>query len=147
MAGVGGYPSLLLTQSLADAQTEQQKASDRAHSQDDPHLRSTKEVTGYGIAATDGHLGHIQDFLVDVETWRICYLGVDTQDWWPGKTVLLPPAWIDRVNWLERSVSVHTTRERIKDAPQWDRDKPIDLAFEQKLAAYTTSISVIDGAG
>ena len=33
------------------------------------------------------------------------------------------------------------------NAPQWDRDKPIDLAFEQKLAAYTTSISVIDGAG
>ena len=45
------------------------------------HLRSTKEVTGYGISATDGHLVHIDDEIVDEETWRIRYLAVDTRDW------------------------------------------------------------------
>src|ERR1700733_14269240 len=31
----------------------------------DPHLRSTLTVSGYHIQATDGEIGHVEDFIVD----------------------------------------------------------------------------------
>ncbi len=51
----------------------------------DSHLRSTREVRGYHIQATDDEIGHVEDFIIDDETWAIRYLVVDTQNWWPGK--------------------------------------------------------------
>jgi hypothetical protein len=40
---------------------------------DDPHLRSAREVTGYAIQARDGALGHVEDFIVDDESWALRY--------------------------------------------------------------------------
>ena len=133
-------PTLTATQ-WADLQHKadhqaRQDAEDCAHEHADAHLRSTKEVTGYGISATDDHLGHVTDFIVNDETWRISYLTVDTQNWWPGKSILLPPEWITRVNWSERSVSVNVTRDQVKGAPEWEAEKIISHAFETQLYAY-----------
>ncbi|WP_395144543.1 PRC-barrel domain containing protein [Armatimonas sp.] len=124
-----------ILQHKADHQARQD-AEDCAHERADAHLRSTKEVTGYGISATDGHLGHVTDFIVNDETWRISYLTVDTQNWWPGKSILLPPEWITRVSWSERSVSVNVTRDQVKGAPEWEAEKIISRAFETQLYAY-----------
>ncbi len=49
----------------------------------DPHLRSTRDVTGHHIQAADGEIGHVEDFIIDVEAWAIRYLVVDTRNWWP----------------------------------------------------------------
>jgi len=57
----------------------------------DPHLRSIREVSGYHIHATDGELGHVEDFVIDDETWAIRYLIVDTRNWLPGKKILIAP--------------------------------------------------------
>jgi hypothetical protein len=51
---------------------------------DDPHLRSTSDVIGHSIQALDGEIGHIEDFVVDDETWVIRYLVVDTKNWCRG---------------------------------------------------------------
>jgi len=51
----------------------------------DHHLRSSHEVTGYHIQAKDGELGHVEDFIIDDETWAIRYLIVNTSNWWAGK--------------------------------------------------------------
>jgi len=45
----------------------------------DPHLRSTKDITGYHIQALDGEIGHVTDFIIDEENWSIRYLVVDTK--------------------------------------------------------------------
>ena len=71
----------------------------------DPHLRSTRDVSGHHIQAADGEIGHVEDFIIDDETWAIRYLIIDTQNWWPGKKVLVSPQWIERVSW-ERVESV-----------------------------------------
>ena len=63
---------------------------------DDPHLRSSRAVTGYHIQATDGDLGHVEDFIVDDHSWTIRYMVLDTTNWWPGKKVLVAPDWIER---------------------------------------------------
>src|SRR5260370_8442569 len=76
-----------------DGMTEEMAARERGTELGDPSLRSTRDVTGYYIAALDGDLGHVDDFLIDYREWAIRYLGVDTRNWWPGKKVVLSPAW------------------------------------------------------
>jgi stress response protein YsnF len=137
--GMGGwgsylYPGELLTHAYAE--TPERLASEQLHEHADPNLRSTKEVMGYGVSATDGHIGHIEDFVVDDETWRIRYLSVDTRDWWPGKQVLLPPDWIINLNWPAANVTVTVTRDQVKNAPEWDHTTPISSAFEDQLYRY-----------
>ena len=126
----------------ANGGTSQQEADERARDhesardQQDVHLRSAQEVTGYGIEARDGHLGHVDDFLIDDETWKIRYLAVDTRDWWPGKKVLLPLDWIGRVSWPDRTVATEVTRDQVQNGPEWDPREPISRAFEGQLARY-----------
>ncbi len=85
----------------------------------DPHLRSTRDVSGYDIQATDGEIGHVEDFIIEDETWMIRYLLIDTQNWWPGKKVLISPQWIERISWEESKVFVNLTCEAIKQSPEY----------------------------
>jgi hypothetical protein len=98
-----------------------------------PHLRSTREVTGYHISATDGEVGHVTDFIIDDETWAIRYLIVDTLNWWPGKRILLAPRWIDRVSWGESKVFVDLTRALIKDSPDYPGEYVLNRDYENGL--------------
>jgi uncharacterized protein YrrD len=98
----------------------------------DPHLRSMQEVTGYHIHATDGEIGHVDDFVIDDETWAIRYLIVDTKNWWPGKRVLVSPQWIERVSWRESMVFVNMSRETIKEAPEFT-DESLNREYETGL--------------
>lgn len=102
----------------------------------DPHLRSTDAVSGYHVQATDDEIGHIEDFVIDDETWEIRYLIVDTRNWWPGKKVLLSPEWIDRVSWDEMKVFVNLPKEAIKEAPEFSKDQPITRDYEIELHSH-----------
>ena len=65
----------------------------------DPRLRSANEVINYRIGATDGEIGHVEDFIVDDETWAIRYMVIDTRNWLPGRKVLVAPQWIESATW------------------------------------------------
>ena len=67
--------------------------------QPDSHLRSTQEVIGYTIQASDGEIGHVEDFLIDDSNWAIHSMVVATGHWWSGKNVMVPPKSIQRVSW------------------------------------------------
>jgi uncharacterized protein YrrD len=111
-----------------------EKASGQAPG--DVHLRSSREVEGYHIQARDGEIGHVEDFIVDDETWRLRYLVVDTRNWWPGKKVLVAPEWIARISWEEALVHVDLTREAIKAGPEFDPGQPINREYEARLYDY-----------
>jgi hypothetical protein len=100
------------------------------------HLRSAREVLAYGIQATDGELGHVEDFLVDGRSWAIRYMTVDTANWWPGKKVLIAPEWITRVSWTDSRVHVSMSREQIKSAPEYDPSRPVEREHERRLWQY-----------
>lgn len=84
----------------------------------DSHLRSTNDVSGHHVHATDGEIGHVDDFLLDDASWTIRYLVIDTTNWWPGKKILVSPEWIDRVSWGEREVFVDLDRNAIREVPE-----------------------------
>lgn len=67
--------------------------------------------------ATDGEIGHLEDFIVDDESWTIRYMVVDTRNWWPGRKVLVAPKWIQRVRWSDSMVYVDLSRDAIKNGP------------------------------
>jgi PRC-barrel domain len=102
----------------------------------DSHLRSSREVTGYHIQATDGDIGHVEDFLVDDRSWAIRYVVVDTTNLWPGKKVLVAPAWIERVDWGDAKVHVDLGREQIKASPEYDPARPIERGYETRLHGH-----------
>lgn len=99
----------------------------------DLHLRSTSAVSGYNIQALDGDIGHVEDFVIDDETWVIRYLIIDTQNWWPGKKVLISPEWIDRVSWDQGTVFVNLFRDAIKQAPEYSADKLVNREYESEI--------------
>jgi hypothetical protein len=99
----------------------------------DSHLRSTNEVAGYAIQATDGEIGHVTDFIFDEETWAIRYLVLSTHTWWPGKSVLIPPQWIERVSWGESKVFVNLTRESVKNSPEYSDESLLNREYETML--------------
>ncbi len=85
----------------------------------DPTLRSSHAVTNYRIRATDGDIGHVDDFLLDDDSWAIRYLVVRTGRRWAGRKVLLAPAWIERVDWHHSEVHVTVTRAQVEKSPEY----------------------------
>jgi hypothetical protein len=107
-----------------------------AQQEKEHHLRSTREVIGYHIQARDGEIGHVEDFIADDQTWAIQYMVVDTRNWLPGRKVLIAPAWIEKVDWLERLVHVDLLRETIQNSPEFDPSAPVNRAYEVRLYDY-----------
>jgi hypothetical protein len=102
----------------------------------DSHLRSSKAVHGYRIETTDGEIGHLDGYVIDDETWSIRYIEVATRNWLPGKKVLLSPEWIDRVSWLDQTLSVGLSTDAIKDAPEYVMSRPLTREYENKLYVH-----------
>lgn len=96
----------------------------------DVHLRSTQEVSIYSIAATDGDIGIVEDFILDDESWAIRYLAIDTHKWWPGKKVLIAPQWIASIDWAQARVHVRLSRAEIKQSPGYDKAKLLAASGE-----------------
>lgn len=99
----------------------------------DPHLRSMKTVSGYYIQATDGEIGHLDDFIFDAETWKINYLEIDTKNWLPGRRFIISPEWIDHVGWDDSTVFVNHSTDEIEHSPEYTSETVLDLDFEKKL--------------
>lgn len=98
------------------------------------HLRSMREVTGDHIMASDGEIGHVEDFLVDDRSWRLRYLMIDTSNWIGGRTVLLAPEWASRIDWVDQKVHVEVTRAEVEQSPEYDPGADIDGKYEERLA-------------
>ena len=100
---------------------------------EDVHLRSTQEVASYHIAAMDGEIGHVEDFILEDDSWTIRYLAIDTRNWLSGKKVLVSPQWVSSVDWAQGKVHVNLSREGIKESPEYEHSKLISREYEQQL--------------
>ena len=83
-----------------------------------PALRSSSEVMGCGIEATDGAIGSVADLVFDDETWEITDVLVDSRQWLPGKLLLISPEVIERIDWPQRKVHLRLARGDILRAPE-----------------------------
>ena len=82
-------------------------------------LHKFSKVCGFHIAATDGGIGHVDDFLVD-EDLSVRYLVVDTSNWIGGKWVLIASAAVEKIDSANEQIHVKLSREEIKLSPTID---------------------------
>jgi hypothetical protein len=99
-------------------------------------LKSMKELEGYIIMASDGEIGEIDEFYFDDHTWKIRYFVVDCGTWLTSKRVLLSPHSIIGFDKDKKQVRFDLTKEKIKNAPGIDTDKPVSRQHETDLAGY-----------
>jgi hypothetical protein len=102
----------------------------------DPHLRSIEAVTGCHIHASDGNIGHLENFLVDDGSWGIHYLVIDTKNWWPGKHVLLSPHAVQDISYLEHEIRLRVSRDQVMASPPWEPAALIDRAYQERLHTH-----------
>jgi hypothetical protein len=123
--GEYAYPVALVnphTLSKGSSENEDTKTSN--------HLRSTNEITHYGIDALDGKKGYIKDFICDTDSWSLLYIVVDTRDWLSGgKKVLISPKHLDKLNWEEKTATCHLSFEQIQTCPEYNADKLNDVEY------------------
>jgi hypothetical protein len=108
-------------------------ATQRGSDDGDPHLRSMTAVRGCHIHATDGSIGHVENFLIDDAAWSIRYLIVDTRNWWPGAHVLISPYAVQSIDWSDNQVRLNVTRDQVKASPPWDPIANVDHTYERRL--------------
>jgi len=86
----------------------------------DIQWRRCDSLRGHHILATDGEIGHVEDFLVDTWEWTIPLLVVKTRNLLPGRHVLVETERIiETISWHHGEVRVNLTRNQVKSAPEY----------------------------
>jgi hypothetical protein len=85
------------------------------------------------MQGSDEKIGHVDDFIVDDESWEVCCLVVDTSNWWFGRKVLIAPRWATQVSWAKRTVEVRMNRQQITNSPEWTPSVAINRECEARL--------------
>mgnify|MGYP002628985192 CR=1 FL=1 len=135
MPGYGFIEGARMQPAASEAPGRAQQITAARQEDGDPHLRSIKAVMGHHINATDGEIGHVEDFLMNDTDWNIHYLVVDTKNWWPGKKVLISPRSAQEIDWNEKLVHLDVTRHQVKESTPYDASKPLGRTYERRHAA------------
>jgi hypothetical protein len=128
--GPGAWGEYAYPMALVNPNTLSKDSGESEDTKTSNHLRSTNEITHYGIDALDGNKGYIKDFICDTDSWSLLYIVVDTRDWLPGgKKVLISPKHLDKLNWQEKSVTCNLSFEQIQACPEYNEDKLNDIEY------------------
>jgi hypothetical protein len=94
---------------------------------------SPRNVVGYGVEATDGSIGKVDDATYDVGS---SYLVVDTGPWIFGKKVMLPAGVIESVDTEGEKIVVGRSKDEIKSSPEFDDSMVTDEDYRTRLGSY-----------
>ncbi|MEU6071885.1 MULTISPECIES: PRC-barrel domain-containing protein [Streptomyces] len=101
------------------------------------------DLTGYKVEAADGSIGKVDKHSDEVGD---AYLVVDTGVWIFGKEVLLPASTVIRIDPEDKKILVDRTKEQIKNAPEFHRDKHLgDAGYREELGTYYGPDAPFDG--
>jgi len=98
-------------------------------------LHSLAGLRGVRIHAADGDIGEVSDAYFDDERWVVRYLTVNTGSWLSGRTVLVSPYSVSRID-ATRAIVTTLTRKQVEDSPSIDTAKPISRREEQRYLGY-----------
>jgi hypothetical protein len=129
--GTVRYPNLLYGK-------KQEEFAEEAQEPKSEQLRSVNEVKGLHIQASNGKVGHVEDFILDEPVWILRYMVVDTLNFLPGreKEVLLKLEHVNSVDWADRKMRVNLNTEAIRNSPEYDLSVPLNREFELVLHDY-----------
>ena len=99
-------------------------------------LRSLKDLEQYALIATDGEIGSVANFLLDDQRWTVRYMVANTGGFFNQRPVLISPISLGHADWSTQRLHVALTREKIKDSPGLDTDKPVSRQHERDYYQY-----------
>lgn len=99
-------------------------------------LRSMKELFGYSVAAIDGSLGKLEDFLFDERSHDLRYLVADTGGWFDRRHLLVAPVAFGRTRWPARDFPVGVSRAQAAASPVMVADAPLSRQHEVALHSF-----------
>ena len=98
--------------------------------------KSTKDLKGNTIVATDGDIGKVDDFYFDDKSWTIRYLVADTGNWLLGRKVLISPIALGKADLSRERLNVTLTKKQVEESPSIDTDKPVSRQHEAYYHDY-----------
>lgn len=119
-----------------EARSHHSKRAGPPNKAGDQHLRSVEEVIGYHVHATDGEIGHVEDFLAEGSGWDIRSIKVRTRNWMPGASVLVSPQSVSMIAWFERLVFLNVDRQKVRHSPLYDPRITVDGRYAASLSPY-----------
>jgi sporulation protein YlmC with PRC-barrel domain len=122
--------------SLHDRPATREKVPESLEIDEECVLRSLEEIRNYRVLANDGEMGHVEDLVMDDETWAIRYIMVDLHDWIPGRKVILAPGWFERFDWRKETLDCTLSRDAVKSSPPFNPLEPIKRGYEQDLHSF-----------
>ncbi|MGV8084819.1 MAG: PRC-barrel domain-containing protein [Candidatus Bilamarchaeum sp.] len=99
-------------------------------------LRSLKSLFDYGLKATDGEIGSVNDFYFDDQLWTIRYLVLKTHKWLPGRDVLISPLSLGQPDWEHRIVPTMLNKVQIEQSPDIKSHTIVTREEEERLIKY-----------
>ncbi len=81
------------------------------------HVHGSSAVLGYELAASDGHVGKVEDLLIDEESWAVKQLIVDTTRWLPGGEITVPAALAQGIDSQKGLVHVNADKAMLDTLP------------------------------
>jgi len=81
---------------------------------------SDRDVVGFDVEATDGHIGKIDETSNEVGNAHIV---VDTGFWIFGKKRLIPAGVVQRFNVEDEKVYIGMTKDEVESAPDYDEQQ------------------------
>jgi hypothetical protein len=113
--GMRDFPVLELPPKFASVQPP--AATGPKAERTDSHLRSTQDVNGYHLQATDGIVGHVCDFLMDNKSWAIGELVIKVGHRFTGKEVRIPVSKVTEISYDSSKVFVKMNTDEIERSP------------------------------
>jgi hypothetical protein len=100
-----------------------------------------------GIAAADGHLGHIHDLYFDDQRFSVRWLVADVGHWLPGRRVLISPSQVGMVDLFAAVIPVKLTKDQVRHSPPGDTALPVSAQRQSEVARYYGLLSYEDPLG
>ena len=93
-----------------------------------------RDIVGYDVEATDGHIGKIDESSYDAGQ---AFIVVDTGFWIFGKKRLIPAGVVQQIDHDDAKVFVTLAKEQIKQAPDFDeRDRDMLDEYDTYYGPY-----------
>jgi len=90
-------------------------------------------LRGFTVAASDGPIGAVKDFLFDDQTWKIRWLVVDTGSWLLGRMVLVHASAIGEPDPRRKELPVRLTKAQVEGGPDFSAHQPVSRQAETDL--------------
>lgn len=99
-------------------------------------LLAASGLKDYSVAAEDGAIGVLKDFLFDDRTWQIRWLVVQAGGWLVGRQVLVHPSAVLSFDYDRQTLQVSLTKIQIEASPPLSTDQPVSRQHEINTYGY-----------